>query len=408
MEKMRFVIVGSGWRSLYYVRVAKALPQHFELCAMLCRSQEKADKMAEENGIVTTVSVDKCRAMQPDFVVVVVNKADICKVSMEWMSYGFTVLCETPAALTSEALERLWTLHMAGQRLVVAEQYTHYPQYQAMLRVLHANALIGEADCVNISLAHDYHGASLMRAMLGEPADAPFTVRAKTYGFPTVETLNRYERFTDGRIRDKNRTAAVFEFADGKVAWYDFDSEQYRSPIRKNYVKVQGCRGELKDQKIYFLDEQYAYREAELCVTWRQYITDSTNPNLYKVNEVEEIVLRRENAPDEVLYKPEFGLCGLAEDETAVAQMMRQAWEYTQSAKTGSGEEQMRRNGILVRQSVDLRNALQDAYMAILMRQAEESGLEVSGTKQIWQQDFDILKAYAAHTAERQEGTEYE
>ena len=40
MEKYRFIIVGSGWRSLYFVRIAKALEDKFELCAMLCRTEE--------------------------------------------------------------------------------------------------------------------------------------------------------------------------------------------------------------------------------------------------------------------------------------------------------------------------------------------------------------------------------
>ena len=39
------------------------------------------------------------------------------------------------------------------------------------------------------------------------------------------------------------------------MAWYDFDSEQYRSPIRKNTLKVQGVRGELIDDCVYYLDE---------------------------------------------------------------------------------------------------------------------------------------------------------
>ena len=54
-------------------------------------------------------------------------------------------------------------------------------------------------------------------------------------------------------IRD--RCVAVFEFESGKVAWYDFDSEQYRSPIRKNMIKVQGVRGELINNELYYLDE---------------------------------------------------------------------------------------------------------------------------------------------------------
>ena len=46
MAKLRFVVVGSGWRSLFYWRVAQALPERFELCALLCRTPEKAEKNA--------------------------------------------------------------------------------------------------------------------------------------------------------------------------------------------------------------------------------------------------------------------------------------------------------------------------------------------------------------------------
>ena len=74
MKKHRFIIVGSGWRSLFYVRIAKALPEVFELCAMLCRTEEKAERMAKENGIYTTTSIEECKAINPGFVVVVVNK----------------------------------------------------------------------------------------------------------------------------------------------------------------------------------------------------------------------------------------------------------------------------------------------------------------------------------------------
>ena len=196
MGKMRFIIVGSGWRSLYYVRIAKALPEQFEMCAMLCRSQEKADKMSSENGIYATTSIEECKNLKPDFVVVVVNKASIAQVSKEWLNYGFTVLCETPASLELDVLQELWELHNTGKRLVVAEQYTHYPTYKAMLSVLGHN-LIGEPDCINISLAHEYHGTSLMRAFLRENVATPFTVKAKTYEFETVETLTRYEKFKD-------------------------------------------------------------------------------------------------------------------------------------------------------------------------------------------------------------------
>ena len=36
MAELRILVVGSGWRSLFYWRIAQALPERFTLCAMLC------------------------------------------------------------------------------------------------------------------------------------------------------------------------------------------------------------------------------------------------------------------------------------------------------------------------------------------------------------------------------------
>lgn len=362
--KKRFIIVGSGWRSLYYVRIAKALPDRFELSAMLCRTTEKAEKIAAEQSIYTTTSIEECINIQPDFVVVAVNKASIADVSKEWMNYGFTVLCETPATLDIDTLHELWQLHLQGKRLVVAEQYMYYPRYQAMLEVLKQN-IIGEPDCINISLAHEYHGASLIRAFLQENVTTSFTVSAKTYEFPTVETLNRYEKITDGRVAMKKRTVATVEFDDGKVAWYDFDSEQYRSPIRKNFVKVQGRRGELINDEVYYLDKNNEPCYGRFEIAKRLVVTEETNPNLHTVCEVEKIFFNAK-----CIYEPAFGLCGLAEDETAMAIVMQQAADY---------EPEFAKN--------TLANALQDAYMAILMQKAVDTGEKIYSEREIWQID---------------------
>ena len=131
MGKYHFIIIGSGWRSLYYVRIAKAMPDILRLDAMYCRTQEKADKMAEEFSIHTTTSIEECVGYKPDFAVVAVNKTSICDVSIEWMDRGITVLSETPAALDMDSLKKLYRYHMSDDKTdkkqVVAEQYREYP-----------------------------------------------------------------------------------------------------------------------------------------------------------------------------------------------------------------------------------------------------------------------------------------
>lgn len=361
--KYHFVIVGSGWRSLYYVRIAKALPDMFCLDAMYCRTEEKALMMSEKYDIHTTTSIQECEGFNPDFVVVVVNKASIADVSIEWMNKGFTVLCETPASLDEEMLDKLWALYKSGKKLVVAEQYFRYPSHMVNIDIM-TSGIIGDISCMNISLAHEYHGASLMRAYMGIDIHDKFKIRAKSYNFPTTETLTRYEKFTDGRVAEKMRVAATFEFESGKVAFYDFDSEQYRSPIRKNTLKVQGVRGEMIDDTVVYLDGTGEPVTKDINTFWSVTSTSSDNPNLSVKREIKQITFG-----EEVKYEPLFGLCGLSEDETAIATLMKDTAEYS-------------RNN--AKSPYSLEYALQDAYMAILLSRAVQTGLEVESEDKAW------------------------
>ncbi len=387
MNKYHFIIIGSGWRSLYYVRIARALPDIFCLDAMYCRTEEKAEKMAKELCIHTTTSVEECVAYKPDFAVIAVNKAGICDVAIEWMDRGITVLSETPAGLDMDSLKKLYKYHMSDNKMeyeinaktsegkvkaglskqdsnsviakkqVVAEQYREYPYNKARLKLIESG-IIGDVSCMNISLAHEYHGFSLIRAYLGIQPDENYTVSGKMYEFPTTQTLTRYDKYTDGRIASKKRCVATFEFESGKVAWYDFDSEQYRSPIRKNMIKVQGVRGELINDTLYYLDDRNEGQVKKLDTKIRIKQTDDINPNLSVVHEVEKI-----SCGENILYEPELGIRNLSEDETAIASLM------ISTAKYNRGEAEA---------PYSMEDALADAYAAILLDEAIRTGDKVS------------------------------
>lgn len=351
--KARFVIVGSGWRASYYLRIAKNLPDFFEVAAVLCRRAEKAEALSKEWGIYATSSVSECIDMKPDFVVVAVSKNSGNQVALEWLDRGFFVLAETPAALNLEAIEKLKKLSPEKKsRLIVAEQYRLYPENTAIIRLLESD-LLGPVSALNISLAHEYHAASLMRALMKIPAGMKFFVRAKSYEFPTVETLSRYESFKDGRIANKKRTVASFEFQNGKVAFYDFDSEQYRSPIRKNSLKIQGLRGEIIDRKVYYLDEKNEGKESEIVIERRKVHRKTENPNFKEFDEIKKITFEEKN-----LYEAPFGLCGLSQDETAIALLMQKTYDYSLARD-------------FCKHPYPLEEAIQDAYMAIMMQSGQ-------------------------------------
>lgn len=56
MKPLSFIIIGSGWRARFYIRIAKQYPEQFQLAYLLCRREEKVDSIARELGIKTTTS----------------------------------------------------------------------------------------------------------------------------------------------------------------------------------------------------------------------------------------------------------------------------------------------------------------------------------------------------------------
>ena len=68
---LSFVIVGSGYRSEYYARVARTYPHLFR-AMYLCRSSEKAALMRQRTGLEAAVTPEECLAFRPDFAVIAV------------------------------------------------------------------------------------------------------------------------------------------------------------------------------------------------------------------------------------------------------------------------------------------------------------------------------------------------
>ncbi|MCR5229674.1 MAG: Gfo/Idh/MocA family oxidoreductase [Solobacterium sp.] len=356
MKRIRFAVVGSGWRALYYIRAAQRLSGIFEICAVLCRSEEKAAYMAEKHHVPAVTSEEELISRNPEFVVVSVKKDAAADVVLKWMEKGFAVLAETPCALDRETVLRLREAQEKGGRLVIAEQYLRYPQMAAVSSLVRSG-IIGEPSYLYLSSAHEYHAFSLMRGLLGIPCSMPFGVKAQTFEYPSVLTNSRYEEFRDGRTAVMSRTAAVFRFENGRTCLYDFDSDQYRSAIRSSHFRLQGERGEISDDEVRWLDEDNVPHYGRIHTEYRTVLYDDENPNLRQCREVTEISFR-----DRILYTPESGPAGLPEDETAVASLLKGMHEYA------SGGES----------PYPLNEALADAYAAILLREAAESGREAA------------------------------
>lgn len=321
MAKIRFAIVGSGWRSLFYVRLAKRYPDLFDLVGLLCRSEEKALSISGEYSIRTFLNERDVLALKPDFLVVAVNKASIAQVSLHFMREGVPVVCETPAALTEEDLDQIWREHGNGGRILVSEQYPYLPEMKEISKALN-DGMIGERSSLYLSRAHEYHAFSLMRAFLGVNSSEAFSVRAVTQTSYVARTRDRYHTYEDGALKSSSRTSAYIAFDNGKTCLYDFEGEEYHSAIRGYSIRIGGERGEFRDGTFTFLDEN---------------------------NQVKKLYTSSRSS-------------GIAEDEEAIRAVLEKASFLFSEKKAGKEEKGL------------LSCALQDSYSAILLRQAAETG----------------------------------
>ena len=56
---IRFGIAGSGWRALFFLRVARACPDRFAVTGLAVRSLQKAGPLAREFGVDLFTSVEE-------------------------------------------------------------------------------------------------------------------------------------------------------------------------------------------------------------------------------------------------------------------------------------------------------------------------------------------------------------
>lgn len=326
MEKIKFALIGSGWRSKFYIRIVKEMDSKFKLTSMLFRNEAKAEIFKSEYNINVTTSRDELLKSKPDFVVVAVNKSSIFEVTKEYLDLGIPVLSETPAGLTESDLQSLWTLQQEkGCKVQIAEQYFLYPYYKSLLSKDNIDK-IGEPQFISISSVHDYHAASLIKRSLGITNER-FKVFGKGYSFHITETDSRDGKITDGRIAEKFRNVLTIEFP-GKTAFYNFSGVQYHSDFLSKHVTLQGCCGEIHNNDLAYVNK---------------------NNNVLKETLTYTSIKEKD-------------------DENAIIECLVGMYKYI-------------KEGV---EFYPLSEALQDSYISILMHRAIDSGLVITSEIQPW------------------------
>ncbi len=350
-----FGLIGSGWRAEFFLRVAAALPERFQIGGAVVRDAAKGHAFAATWGVPTYRSLDELlRATPLAFTVLSVPRAVAPVMLRELAERDVPALTETPPALDLNGLHAVWQLVEGGARIQVAEQYLMQPLHAARLALVQSGKL-GTVTQVQASVAHDYHGVSLLRALLGV-GFANATITARTFTSPLIGSPNRQGPPRAEQVVSASQVIAQLDFGN-KLGIYDFTNEQYFSWIRTLRLLVRGDRGEISDGEIRFL------QAFDTPITLTLHRMDAgENGNL------EGYYLKGILAGSDWVYRNPFAPARLSDDEIAVATVLDRMAAYVAGGPA----------------CYSFADAAQDHYLSLAIREAAQTGHPMTTTTQPW------------------------
>lgn len=352
----KIVMIGNGWRANYYHRIAKEIPDEFEITAVITRSQERAKEVFEQWGVYATTDWQEGLGREHDYVILCVRRTAAAEYLERLFLAGEAVLCETPPGYTMEAFHKVWELKQKfDARIQISEQYQFWPLYSSCMEVIR-KGLLGTVSNVTLSTVHGYHAVSLFRKFL-DLGYENCRISGKKYSFDVTYTMGRSGYDESGRIIQADRDMVSLDFENGKSAFLDFSNEQYFSPIRTRRMNIQGVRGEIDDLTVRYLNEN------NRPVTMPFHRLDDGFYNIQGWSHQGMML------GEGFLYRTPFPGAKLNDDEIGIAAAMRKMKEYVDTGEEFYG----------------LAEGLQDAYLALMMdRAVEHPGTVIETAAQPW------------------------
>ena len=353
---VRFAVIGTGWRAAFFLRVARALPERFQAAGVLVRSPEKAPAVQAAWDVPVYHDLEALLSAQDVcFAVHAVSRDSKAAVTKALAARDVPVLAETPPAVDLPEMLDLYA-DLAGRdaRVQVAEQVWLRPHHQAQLAVT-ARGLLGRVTQAQVSVAHGYHGVSLMRRLLGIGFEDA-RVEGRRFAAPIVAGPGRGGLPAAERIKESVQRFYRLDFGD-RLGLIDFTGDQYFGWIRNERLLVRGERGEIMNGRVHYLKDFRTPIRTDL-------VRHATGAE----GDLAESCLRGYQFEGEWLYRNPFAPAPLSDDEVAVAHCLERMDEYV---RTG-------------RAFYSLAEACQDHYLAMLSEQAMEGGRSLAAQRQPW------------------------
>ena len=310
---IKYGIVGAGWRSEFYLRIADLLPDTFKVSGIYIRNKQKRKEFGSKYNVNICSTIEELLKTDFDFTVSCVNKTGICDTVRELADKNIPLLTETPIGTSLKEIDNFLGEIKPDWRVQVAEQFHFQPRNAAIKRVIESG-ILGEITQVQLSCCHDYHAASLIRFFLNTGDEMP-----ETSSFTLPDTVMRYNS-RGGLLKEPQTVTAeekfaFFKFKD-KTAVYDFNYEQYFSDIRRSRILIRGTNGEI-------LNNECTYLKNGLPNSF------TLRRNFHGTNEsLDGFTLVNITAEGKVLYENPFKGARLSDEEIAIATCLLNMKKY--------------------------------------------------------------------------------
>jgi predicted dehydrogenase len=345
-----FGVIGTGWRSAFFCRLARMAPEHFRVTGVVSRSADAFE------GVPVFGTVDALLGAQtPDFVIVSVPWAVTPDATRELVDLGVRVLAETPPAPDLDGLRALWRDVGSTGLVQVAEQYLLMPAHAARLAAVR-DGVIGEPTSVQVSSTHLYHAVSMVRGLLGVGFE-PVTVSARSFTAPLVDPISFGDWHGEVEPAPKATTLAMLDFG-GRMGLYDFTENQWWNPLRARRIVVRGTTGELVDDRLVRLANARTVVESHL-------VRRQTGIDL----NLEGFDLDHISLDGAVLYRNPFMGARFSEDDLGVALLLDRVGAWARD----EGPE-----------PYPLADGLQDHLISLAILDSVESGGDVRTGVEAW------------------------
>lgn len=239
---IRFGLLGAGWRSEFYLRIAAACPEKFELVGVWVRDALKGEELEKRWGVRTFRTWEELWELgRPDFLISAVARVASAQVLRELAGARVPVLAETSLGADVEDLPKLYE-DLKGAPLQFAEQYAFQPQLAAVGALVDRGEL-GRLSQAQLSVAHGHHAIALFRRYLGWGWET-VSFRGGEYHNPVLQGPDRAGWPEEEALVES--VQQVVQLRSG-LTWgvYDFSFDQYFSPIRGPRWLLRGERGEI-------------------------------------------------------------------------------------------------------------------------------------------------------------------